>query len=148
MGKFRAFRFGQWNTAIPLLLCVTLKMMMTITVCVFHTIFGYRSFTEVGVRVCLLRCPGIISAVLSYAVVWMVSILPLTSSSSCSDTRTSRTVQRAPSTISITVTLIFYIFSSLSKSKYLFTYLISFIFTFGPPKLQNPLNGKFTFFVD
>ena len=69
-----------------------------------------------------------ILANLNNVVVWMVSSLPLISSSFLS--KPWWTVLSAPTTISITVTLMFHsFFSSLEKSKHLSIFLISSIFT-------------------
>ena len=60
-------------------------------------------------------CHGILG-VLNNAVIWMVSILPLISNSSSPFSEPLRTVQSAPTTIGIIVTLCFF---SQARSKYL-----------------------------
>ena len=61
--------------------------------------------------------------------VWMILILSLISNSFSLFFKLLGTIPRAPTTNSITVTLMFHsIFSSLARSKYLFIFLLSFIF--------------------
>ena len=70
----------------------------------------------------ILRCPGLVlvlSLILDCSVVWMVSILPLVSTSSSFFSRPLGTVRRAPTTISTNVTFFFHsFFTSLIRSRY------------------------------
>ena len=77
------------------------------------------------------------------AVVWMISILPLTSDSSSSLSAFSWTVPSAPTIIGNTVKLSF--FSCLASFKYLSLFLVLSFLLNGPLELQNPLNGEFSF---
>ena len=78
----------------------------------------------------------------------MVSILSLISNSSRPLSKPLRNVLSAPTTVGITVTIIFHSFlSSLAKSKYLFIFSLSFIFYLWPDGRQNPQNSKVFFFL-
>ena len=80
-------------------------------------------------------------------VIWMVSILPPMPNSSSSFSKPLGSVQSAPSTIDIILTLIFHsFFSSLARSKYLSTFFTFFIFLYDSLKRQNLLDSKFSSF--
>ena len=81
-----------------------------------------------------------ILADLSNAVVWIVSTRPLISNSSSPFTNHLVSVPRAPITIGITITFMFYsFFYSLARSKYLSFFSLSFDFT-----LWSAETAKFT----
>ena len=70
-----------------------------------------------------------ILADLNNTVVWVVSIRLLISKSSSPFTNPLVTVSSAPITTGITVTFMFYFFSSLARSRYLSLFSLSFNFT-------------------
>ena len=80
-----------------------------------------------------------ILADLNNAVVWMVSIRPVISKSSCPCTNPLMTVPRTPITIGIIVTHMFYsFFISLARWRYLFLFSHDFISLCGLPRQQSP----------
>ena len=86
-------------------------------------------------------------SLLSNTVVWMVLILPLISNySSFFFINLLRTIPSIPTSINITVTLIFHslLVFSLARAKYLSVFSLSFIFTSGSPEQQYPLDSKFS----
>ena len=98
------------------------------------------------------KCPQVSSSLLSIlvnlnnAVVSMVSILPLIFYSASPFSKPFRTVPSVPNIIDITISFIFYrFFCCLTRSKYLFIfllYLISTLWSMGTAKFT-----KFFFFV-
>ena len=64
-------------------------------------------------------------------VFWMISTHPVNSKSPSTYTNTLVTIQRTPITICITITFMFqsFFFNSLARSRYLFSFLLSFNFT-------------------
>ena len=88
----------------------------------------------------------IILADLNNTVVRMVSTCPIISESFSPCINTLVTVPSAPFTIGITATFIFHsFFSSITRSMYLYIFLLSFSFVLS--ELQSPLFGSFSFFV-
>ena len=82
-------------------------------------------------------------AYLSNVVVWMLSILQLISSSRSSSCKPLETVPNAPAIVAIILTFMFHgLFSSLAWSKYCLAFRLR-----DPPNRQNPLDGKFSFFL-
>ena len=67
--------------------------------------------------------------ILNNAVIWIASVFSLISNSSSLFPKPLRTVPSTPTTIGITVTFMFHsVFSFLARSKYLSSFLLSFIF--------------------
>ena len=85
---------------------------------------------------------------LSNAVVWMVLVLPMISSSSSTFSKPLGTVLSTPATIDMVVTFMFYnVFSSLARSKYLSLFLFSLIFTQWSAGWQSSQFSRFSFFL-
>ena len=93
-----------------------------------------------------------IQADLNNALVCMVSILPLISNSSNPFSKPLGTVPSAPTATDITVSFVFHSFlSSLSRSKYMSLFLLSFTFTLwsaGTAKSVKRHIPSFFFFVN
>ena len=83
------------------------------------------------------------------AVVWMVSTCPLIYKYSTPFTYLKETVPSAPTTIVITITLMFHIlFSPLARSKYLSLFQLSFIVTLWSSETVKSTIRRVHFFVD
>ena len=112
---------------------------------VFHIIVTWWSLIVVRVFH-VSRTLLSIRADLNIAVVWMVSNLPLTSSSSSVSSMPLGTVPSALTIIGITVTLMFYslLFNHLAKPNCLFIFSLSFIFPLRPARRAK--STRFYFF--
>ena len=80
------------------------------------------------------------------SVVWMLSTCPLISKSSCPFTNPLGIVPRAP--FGIIVTLMFHIFCSLARFRYLSYFSLSFIFTLRSAGATNSPIRQVLFFVN
>ena len=108
---------------IPLLLFTPLEFSHQLTLMVFHWNLSDSKSPQVS-STCLR-----ILAVLSNAVVWIVSTCPPTSSSSKPFNNLLVIVPNAPITIGTIVTFMFHsFFNSLARSRYLFVFSLSFRF--------------------
>ena len=107
---------------------------------VFHSSLGDSKSPQVS------RTLHSIQIDLNYAVVCIVSILPLISNTSSLFSKLLETVPSAPITIGITVTLIFHNFSALWQDPSICRSFLFLLFSlYGPPEWQNPQDGKFFF---
>ena len=108
----------------------------------FHISLWY--FTGVKGTASLYRTHHSILAYLIKAVVWMIKILPLISNSSSLSLKSFGTLQSAPVTIGITVTLMFNsCFSSLVMFKDLLIFSYFLFIVFDRLEEQNPVDGYF-----
>ena len=90
-----------------------------------------------------------ILANLNNAVVWMVSTRPVISKSSSPCTNPLVSVPRAPITIDVIVTFMFYnFFNSLARSRYLSLFSHSFNFSLWSDSTAKSTILQFSFFVD
>ena len=117
----------------------------------FHSLYVFClgvsrwSFTGMWVTSCLLDSSQYSGWSQKYCN-QLVTILPLISNSLYPLFKHLVTVPSAPTTIGITITLLFDNFLSfLAKSKYLLIFLLSCIFTQWSTRTTNPLDGKFLF---
>ena len=115
---------------------------------VFHMSFSWWFFTWVWVTASHLRILLSILAVLSDAVVWMVSTHPLISNSSSPFNNPLVTIPKASITIRIIVTFMFHsFFNSLARSRYLSFFLRSFSFIPWSSGTAKPIILQVLFFI-
>ena len=114
---------------------VVLCLLLSYSSRVFHISVSWWSFTGVWVTASLLKSPQVfrtclrILAILSSAVVWIVSTRPPTSKSSRPFNNPLVIVPNAPITSGTIVTFMFHSFlNSLSRSRYLSFFSLSFRF--------------------
>ena len=132
------------------LIRLVIIIIIIIMIWVFNISISWLSFTGVWETASLLKSPGLFSSILAVfnnAVVWMVSTLPPTSKSSRPFNNPLVTVPKAPITIAMIITIMFYsfFFNSLARSRYLS--LFSHFFQFYSLVCRDNFTN-FLFFVD
>ena len=121
-GKFSLFFFCYLSLVLLLIIIIY-------SFRVFHTSVSWWFFTGVWGTASLLKSRFRILAVLSNAVVWIVSTRPPTSKSSRPFNNPLVIVPNAPMTIGTIVTFMFHsFFNSLARSRYLSFFSLSFRF--------------------